>query len=166
MQELNARKAVVFIHPTSLPGTPAKDIPPFVADFMLDTTRAVIRLITSGTLDAFPDIRFILPHGGGFLPYAATRIARTTANPDDAWPKVMKQMQSFHFDLAMSATPTLLPSLLAFVGADKVCIGSDIPFPPLEHIQGNFRSLANYPLSDEDRHMIRRGTAEKLFNLK
>jgi len=53
--ELNKRKAVVFVHPSHLYGLePLKGMPPFVADFLLDTTRAAVRLGGSGTLDRCP----------------------------------------------------------------------------------------------------------------
>jgi len=163
MQALDARNAVVFVHPGSLPGPAIEGIPPFAADFLLDTTRAVIRLVTSGALDAYPNVRYILPHAGGFVPYAAMRIARTTAFPGDDWPRVMKALRSFYFDLAMSASPTVLPSLLAFTGADHVMVGSDFPYAPSGPIEGNLASLRAYPLAAGDRAMIERGTAECLL---
>lgn len=163
MQALDARGAVVFVHPGSLPGPAVEGIPPFAADFLLDTTRAVIRLVTSGALDAYPNIRYILPHAGGFVPYAAMRIARTTAFPGDDWPRVMNALKSFYFDLAMSASPTVLPSLLAFTGADHIMVGSDYPYAPPGPIEGNLASLRAYPLSPADRAMIERGTAQSLL---
>jgi hypothetical protein len=75
----------------------------------------------------------------------------------------MQALKSFYFDLAMSATPTVLPSLLAFTGADHIMIGSDFPYAPPGPIAGNFASLRAYPLSPDDRRMIERGTAEQLF---
>ncbi|HMD05520.1 MAG TPA: amidohydrolase family protein, partial [Candidatus Binatus sp.] len=43
--ELNRRNAVVFVHPSILYGNePPEGLPPFIADFLLDTTRAAIRL--------------------------------------------------------------------------------------------------------------------------
>ena len=74
--ELNRRKVVVFVHPSILYGNePPEGLPPFIADFLLDTTRAAIRLAGSGTLDRCPDLKVILSHAGGFVPYAAHRIA-------------------------------------------------------------------------------------------
>lgn len=79
LQELNERHAVISTHPMDVPagkdgaaGLPG--MPPFVCDFLLDTTRAAINLIRNGTLDRYPNLSFILPHGGGFLPYMATRL--------------------------------------------------------------------------------------------
>lgn len=60
MDELNQRKAVVFIHPSALPGSSAPDLPAYVADFLLDSVRAAVNLCRSGTMDRCPDIKFIL----------------------------------------------------------------------------------------------------------
>lgn len=71
MEALNEREAVVFIHPGELPGPRVEGIASFAADFLLDTTRAVVNLVMSGSMDRYPNIKFILAHGGGFVPYAA-----------------------------------------------------------------------------------------------
>jgi 6-methylsalicylate decarboxylase len=73
--ELNRRAAVVFLHPalpacadcTSLGYAP-------LIDFVFDTTRAVTHLVLSGTLERSPDLRVIVPHAGGTIPYLADRI--------------------------------------------------------------------------------------------
>ena len=73
---LNDRSAVVFIHPAELPGPSVPGIPPFAADFLLDTTRAAYLLVSNGILARYPNIRFILSHAGGFVPYASHRTGR------------------------------------------------------------------------------------------
>ena len=75
MEELNRRKAVIFVHPSELPGGAVPGIPAYVADFLLDSVRAAVNLTTKGVMNRCPDIKVILSHAGGFLPYAATRIA-------------------------------------------------------------------------------------------
>lgn len=75
LAELNERSAVISTHPMEIPSGPVMEgLPPFMCDFLLDTTRAAINLILHGTLDRYPNLSFILPHGGGFLPYMATRL--------------------------------------------------------------------------------------------
>ncbi|MEJ8671183.1 amidohydrolase family protein [Streptomyces sp. MS1.AVA.1] len=73
LQELNERSAVISTHPMEVQAGKDGDaglpgMPPFVCDFLLDTTRAAINLIRNGTLDRYPNLSFVLPHGGGFLP--------------------------------------------------------------------------------------------------
>ena len=127
--ELQRRQAVVFVHPSILPGIePIDGIPAFVADFLLDTTRAAVNLARTGTLDRCPDVRFILSHAGGFVPYAASRLA--TAAGDGDFLTGLARLQRYHFDIALSGTPSALPSLLAFTTPDKVTFGTDFPYAP------------------------------------
>ncbi len=75
--ELNRRNAVVFIHPThcEAPEHMGLRAPPFAVEYVFDTTRAIVNLIYTGTLKRCPDIRFIVAHGGGTVPFLAERIA-------------------------------------------------------------------------------------------
>ncbi|MEI2778780.1 MAG: amidohydrolase family protein [Tetrasphaera sp.] len=75
---LHERRALVFVHPSELPGGPADGIPSFTADFLLDTTRSAISLILSRALEKYDGVRFILAHAGGFVSYIAHRILLTT----------------------------------------------------------------------------------------
>jgi predicted TIM-barrel fold metal-dependent hydrolase len=84
--ELNRRKAVVFIHPQSPPGQEQSylGLPEAMLDVCFDTTRAAFSLIVNGVTKNYPDIRFILAHAGGAVPYMAGRVAITAsmlANP-------------------------------------------------------------------------------------
>ncbi len=75
MDELDRRRAVVFIHPGQLAAKPAKGVHPAYADFLLDTTRAAISLVLNRVPRRYPDLKMILSHAGGFVPYAAHRWA-------------------------------------------------------------------------------------------
>jgi 6-methylsalicylate decarboxylase len=75
-EELNRRKAIVFVHPT-VPGCCQKllpDVSPLVAEIPQDTTRAVTNLLFTGTFARFKDIRFIFTHGGGDVPMVMGRM--------------------------------------------------------------------------------------------
>jgi hypothetical protein len=64
LDELNRRKAVVFVHPT-IPNccrTLMPGISPIIAEVPQDTTRAVMSLLFSGTLTRCKDVRFIFCH--------------------------------------------------------------------------------------------------------
>ena len=62
---LDARSAVVFIHPADLPGPTVPGTAPFAADFLLDTTRVAYLLVRNEIRRRYPNIRFILSHAGG-----------------------------------------------------------------------------------------------------
>ncbi|MGZ4679914.1 MAG: amidohydrolase family protein, partial [Ilumatobacteraceae bacterium] len=82
MAELHQRRAVVFIHPTSPACWECTSLgfPRPMIEFPFDTTRAVTNMLLSGTLARYPDIRWIVPHAGGALPFLASRIAGISAS--------------------------------------------------------------------------------------
>lgn len=128
---LHERRAVVFVHPADLPAPAVEHIPPFAADFLLDTTRAACLLVRSGVPRTYPGIRFVLSHAGGFVPYASHRMAVALAADTGRSPlDVVDDFRSFHFDTALSSSPAALPTLLAFARPGHVLFGSDWPFAP------------------------------------
>ncbi|GLW74643.1 hypothetical protein Kpho02_69410 [Kitasatospora phosalacinea] len=130
-QALDDRSAVAFVHPAELPAQPVSGIPAFAAYFLLDTTRAAYLLVRNGILRRYPNIRFILSHAGGFLPYASHRMAVTLANDTARSPLgVLDDFRSFYFDTALSSSPAALPTLLAFARPGHVLFGSGWPFAP------------------------------------
>jgi len=163
--ELNRRKAVVFIHPSELAGPVVPDVPPFAADFLLDTTRAAYRLVRNGFMQKYPDLKIILSHAGGFVPYASYRMAGSIAmETGRALEAVLDDFRSFYFDTALSSSPAALPSLLAFARPGHVLFGSDWPFAPPSGVQAFSRMLDAYPaLDDSGRAAIHRKSAELLF---
>ena len=72
---LDQRSAVVFIHPAELPGPDGARCRAVGHRLPLDTTRAAYLLVRNGIRRKYPNIRFILSHAGGFVPYASHRMA-------------------------------------------------------------------------------------------
>ncbi|WP_030620327.1 amidohydrolase family protein [Streptomyces fulvoviolaceus] len=128
---LDERGAVVFVHPADLPAPAVDGIPPFAADFLLDTTRAAYLLVRNGIVRTYPNIRFILSHAGGFVPYASHRMAAAIAGDTGRSPlDTLDDFRGFYFDTALSSSPAALPTLLAFARPGHVLFGSDWPFAP------------------------------------
>lgn len=166
MELLDERSAVAFIHPNKLPGPEVSNVPAFLADFLLDTTRAALSLIAAGVVERYPNIRFILSHAGGFIPYFAHRVARRMASisTERTGEEVLAQLRSFYYDTALSSSPTSLPSLLAFVEPTQILFGSDWPYPPDSLISWFVDEYETYPgLTPEARDLIDRANAERLF---
>lgn len=161
-EELNRRRAVVFVHPSPLAGDAVPGLPAFVADFLLDTTRAALSLCRSGTMDRCPDLRVILSHAGGFVPYAAHRIA-AAASPHRDPADGLAQLERFWFDIALSGTPTALPSLLAFAASDRILFGSDWPYAPAARAASMTALYDAFQLDDQTRASIDHGAANALF---
>ena len=162
MDELNQRHAVVFMHPSFLPGPSVEGIPSYAADFLLDTTRAALSYAKSGALERYPHLKVILSHGGGFLPYAAERVARV-CSPDGGNPAGIARLQQFYVDVALSSSPYALPALLAFAKPSHILYGSDWPHAPKARGLHFADMLDAFALSAEQRSAIHRGNALALF---
>ncbi|MFN8043711.1 MAG: amidohydrolase family protein [Mycobacterium sp.] len=161
---LDARRAVAFIHPADLPGPAVAGVPPFAADFLLDTTRAAYLLVRNGIRRRYPDIRFVLSHAGGFVPYAAHRMAvaimaETGRSPAD----ILDDFAGFYFDTALSSSAAALPTLLAFAEPGHITFGSDFPFAPVAAGKLFAAGLETYGLDAADREAIERSNALRLF---
>jgi 6-methylsalicylate decarboxylase len=162
---LNDRSAVVFIHPADLPGPTVPGVAPFAADFLLDTTRAAYLLVRNAVRSKYPNIKFILSHAGGFVPYASHRMAAAiTADTGRSPADNLDDFASFYFDPALSSSAAALPSLLAFAKPGHVTFGSDWPFAPVAAAKLFAAGLETYSdLDDTARQAIDRGNALALF---
>jgi 6-methylsalicylate decarboxylase len=162
---LDARSAVVFIHPAELPGPTPPGITPWTTDFLLDTTRAAYLLVRNGIRQRYPNINFILSHAGGFVPYASYRMAvGIYAFTGRNLAESLDEFSSFDFDTALSSTAAALPTLLAFAKPGHITFGSDWPFAPLELAKFFTAGLEDYPGIDADtRSAIDRTNALTLF---
>lgn len=162
--ELDRRRAAVLVHPASLPQGGTPDLPPVFADFLLDTTRAAISLIMSGTLARYQDVPVILSHAGGFLPYAATRVevaASLLANVGHDM--VRSSIRRFYYDLALSV-PSALPSLLATADLSHILYGTDWSGVPAAVVSQATRVLDEFTaLGDGVHQAINRGNALDLL---
>jgi predicted TIM-barrel fold metal-dependent hydrolase len=161
LAELDARSAVVFVHPHTLPGPAANGIPPYAVDFLLDTTRAAANLVLRDVPRRFPNLKIILAHGGGFVPYAAHRIAAVAFAETGRDPAaVLEDLASFYFDTALSGSPSALPSLMTFAKPGHVLFGSDWPYAPELAVAYFTGCLDNYDL---DHAAVNRDNALALF---
>ena len=163
--ELNRRKAVVFIHPLSPAccGHLIDCVPPVLTEFTFDTTRCVFSLLFTGTLARCPDIRFIFCHAGGTIPMLAGRA--TTVGMHRQYAKQLPngidhELKKLNYDVALAANRPALAALFTFVPVSQVLLGSDYPFgTSTDGIAG----LESYGLSQGDLDSIYRGNAERLI---
>jgi 6-methylsalicylate decarboxylase len=165
--ELNRRAAVVFIHPAEPPLARMHETPSPLLDYVFDTTRTAVDLVLNGIMNRYRDVKIILSHGGGFVPYAAYRFSTlaTTlfglAHDDE---QVLNDLKRFYFDTALAASPSSLPSLLAFAEPGHILYGSDWPFAP-ESSGAVFNAyLDTHQYSEQgQREAINRGNGEVVF---
>ncbi|RCG33325.1 amidohydrolase [Sphaerisporangium album] len=151
--ELDRRRAVVFVHPNpnyrcSCAGGPgfAAAVPPPLVDFVMDTTRAVANLIFGGTVGRCPGVRFVLAHAGGTVPYLAWRLelASTWVLPD-ARADVAGAVRAFYYETAQAASPATLACLREVTGRENILFGTDYPFMKDEVVTATLRHLRDVP---------------------
>jgi predicted TIM-barrel fold metal-dependent hydrolase len=134
--KLNEIKAIVFIHPSEPPTTVVDRylLPPLI-DYPQETTRTAADIVVTGTRAKFPDVKIILSHAGGTLPFIAHRISLAGLVPATHCPRnqveILEDFRSFYFDTALSASPPQLQALLQFADPSKILFGSDNPYVPL-----------------------------------
>ena len=126
-RELNRRRAVVFVHPTSPPCAEMTALgrPRPMLEFLFDTTRSVSHLIFTGTLLRYPDIQWVFTHGGGALPLLADRMElfRTViVDDDDPRSRVPRQLRRLWFDIAGTPFPLQVPAVVAAFGTERVAL--------------------------------------------
>jgi predicted TIM-barrel fold metal-dependent hydrolase len=129
--ELDRRKCALFIHPThcEAPEHTHLRAPPFVVEYVLDTTRAVVNLIHSGTVNRCPEIRFIIAHGGGTVPFLAQRIAMMEGHRGATGVSgVIPSLKSFYYEIASTTSRFALRSLQELADSNQILWGSDLPF--------------------------------------
>jgi predicted TIM-barrel fold metal-dependent hydrolase len=167
--ELDRRKAVVFVHPT-VPVTShalKMALPGALLEFVFDTTRAAANLVYSGTLERCPNLSIILSHAGGTVPYIATRLTGGALYPElaaKAPQGAIAYLKRLYYDTALSATPYALSSLKELVDPSHVLFGSDWPFLPESLVHTFVKGLSTYDGYDHAaKAAVERGNALALF---
>jgi predicted TIM-barrel fold metal-dependent hydrolase len=152
--EVAARKAVVFVHPTSPPqptGPPGFAAP--IIEFIFETTRSMTDLVLSGVLRRHPELRIIVPHAGAALPILAGRVdmlapLARVGNGADV-PSLRAALKTLHFDLAGAPVEEQLAALLSVADPSRLHYGSDFPFTPLQGCLYLTRQLQTSRLLDD-----------------
>ena len=166
LEELNRRKAVVFIHPND-PAYSIPDLAPAsVLEFPFETTRSATSLIVSGALRRFSDIRFILAHAGGTLPYLVPRVALSVSMMPGVAERVgdvHAAFASFYYDTALSAGASTIAALMQVARPDHVLFGTDFPMAPVPAITQFGHVLEKLSIPGFSQSDVYRGNAARLL---
>ena len=165
--ELNQRRGVVFIHPThcEAPEHTQLHAPPFVVEYVFDTTRAVVNLLYSGTFKRCPDIRFIVAHCGGTVPFLAQRMAMMEGHRGaKGITEVLPTLRSLYYEIASTTSRFSLSSLRELADPTHILWGSDLPFVYGARLQEEVDHWEHYGGFDaEARRTIEQRNALELF---
>jgi len=132
----------LFVHPWEMmgEGQMQKYWLPWLVGMPAETSRAICSMIFGGVFEKFPELKVAFAHGGGSFPLTIGRIEHgfdvrpdlvaidNAINPRDYIGKfwidsLVHDEKAFRF-------------IVDVMGEDKICLGSDYPFPLGEHHPG------------------------------
>ncbi|MEJ1969459.1 MAG: amidohydrolase family protein [Rhizomicrobium sp.] len=172
-EELNRRKALVFVHTTDASCCTQMSYmtPPANTSWIewpMNTARCIYSLMANGVFRDLPDVRFIFAHGGGVMPLLIARLRgmrkTTTLDPADydrVFPNgVDAEFKKLRFEIAQAFDQVNYDALSALVPTSNILYGSDFPWFDVSASRDGFAALG---ISPETRHAISRGNAELLM---
>jgi aminocarboxymuconate-semialdehyde decarboxylase len=167
-EEANRMKLCIFLHPM----IPAHSdqfweyvLGPIIG-FPFDTSLAVARMCYDGMFEELPDIRWIIGHLGGAIPYLMERMDNGFRDFADCRVKIDKlpsvYLKRLYYD-TVSFSPYTLKMVRDMVGADHMVMGSDYP-----HLLGSIdravSSIETLDIQQEEISKIFSGTALSILN--
>jgi aminocarboxymuconate-semialdehyde decarboxylase len=167
-EEANRRKLCILLHPM-LPANPepyGEYVLGPIVGFPADTTLAVARMCYDGLLKDFPDIRWIVAHLGGAVPYLMERMdsgfrdfAECRVKIDELPSTYLKRL---YYD-TVTFSPHNLELARDLVGTDHMVMGSDYP-----HLLGSIdkavSSIEALTIPEHEKQRIFSGTALAILN--
>jgi aminocarboxymuconate-semialdehyde decarboxylase len=160
----NELGSIIFIHPVFESGDDR------VHDYgmanavgrITDTLIAMSRLIYSGAVTRFPQAKIVAGIGGAALPYVIGRLRRNYSLDKDKLGDPDAALAALYYDTIVQ-DPRVLRFLADMVGADRIMMGSDMPFPIGDLVP--LKIVADTQFSDAERASINGGLAQKLFGI-
>ena len=167
-EEANRMKLCIFLHPMIPANSEAfrEYVLGPIIGFPFDTSLAVARMCYDGMFEELPDIRWIIGHLGGAVPYLMERMDNGFRDFADCRVKIDKlpsvYLKRLYYD-TVSFSPHTLSMVRNMVGADHMVMGSDYP-----HLLGSIdravSSIENLEIAEEEKTKIFSGTALSILN--
>ena len=164
MKELNDRGALAVLHPTQptvmVPNV-IEEIPVPAFEYFVETTHTFLNMVQHDTVTRYPDIKWVIPHAGAFLPVLADRFESFAlmlrfADPDHK-ADIMEDMAHVYYDVTGFAEKKQLELLLQNVDESHLLYGSDMPYTDITACVGQTRAL-------EETTKLTESQKQKLFH--
>ena len=177
-EELNRRKAVVYVHPIegNCCRNIVKDVTDTVVEYGADTTRTIASLIFSGATTRYPDITWIFSHAGGMMPFVIERFVSGTETevvpgivtkgqgniPPKNVPKgVLYELRKMYYDTAQATNPVAMKALRTVVPVSQIVYGTDYWYRSAAETSKGL--MTNKTFNDEELRAINRGNAMRIL---
>jgi len=166
--EANRMKLCILLHPMLPANTePFREyvLGPIVG-FMFDTTLAVARMCFDGMFREFPDIRWIVAHLGGAVPYLMERLDNGWRDFSECRAKIDElpsaYLKRLYYD-TVNFNPHMLNMVREMIGSDHMVMGSDYPHL-LGSIERAVSSIEGLDIPEAEKRRILEGTALTILN--
>jgi 6-methylsalicylate decarboxylase len=169
-EELERRRSVVFVHPNQSPDAAAHSLglPDNLLDFPTDTNRAVAQMHYMNRFARTPNVKYIMSHAGGSIPYLAARLAiideMDFIKGAEQRGTAADMFRRIYWDTALSATDPVFRMLRDVAGVDQVLFGTDFPYLRRDLAVGaRQRILQSSELNHLEKQAVLGGNAARLF---
>jgi len=151
----------LFVHPWEMMGEDQMQQYwlPWLVGMPAETSRAICSMIFGGVFEKFPRLKVAFAHGGGSFPFTIGRIKHGfDVRPDlvaiDNAKSPETYIGKFWVD-SLVHDQHAFNYLLNIMGEDKICMGSDYPFPLGEHHPGKLIESMNFASSTKEKLLFR-----------
>lgn len=150
--ELARRKTVVFIHPTHPVDTNKVNpgLPQSLLEYPSETTKTAVDIIMSKTFRRHSQLKIILSHAGGTLPFLVQRPASVLPylNKAFVYEEFVEDAKKFYYDTAFAGDPNVLTVLENFASPDRILYGSDYCYATPSMVEHHTSGLDRFPFKD------------------
>jgi predicted TIM-barrel fold metal-dependent hydrolase len=133
--EMDRRGVTAVIHPLrteNVDTLPKLGFKAGMTELTFGTTRAIINLLYWGVFAKYPNIKWVMPHAGGVMPFLTFRLNSFFENNEDVQKRLpgglYKWLREQYYDTTLSALPGPLACLMEIADPEKIVFGSDYPF--------------------------------------
>ena len=178
----------ILLHPSrtrEMPDYPTEKVSKYeicsVLGWPYETGVTLARLVFSGIMDRYPDLKVIAHHLGGVIPYLEGRVGHSwdqlgARTSDEDYASLLKRLKKrpydyfkdFYGDTAVEGARAATVCGLDFFGAEHVLFASDCPFDKEKgpgYIRSTIAVIESLGLSTADKERVCHGNARRMFGL-
>ena len=160
----NELGTILFIHPVFESGD-ARNADygmPNAVGRITDTLIAISCIIYSGHVARYSNVKIVIGIGGAALPFIIGRLRRNYSQHQDTLADPDAALAQLYYDTVVH-DPRVLRFVADMVGADRIMMGSDKPFPIGD--PSPMQIVKDAGFSEAEQHAMNAGLAQRLFGL-